>query len=859
MNKAQFSRTVRNRLIDRQSNRFYEFIIRLFFRKVDFDSESKLALDNYAKNSKTVYVSFQSSNTSLLILISLLRRNGYNVPKLAFDFTPYVLQSITNTIRGLGRTIGKIFKKSKDPVITEKEYMAELMAEKTPVVLSLLSRKLFKRRYLEIKSDSLQYLVNIQKTSEESIYLMPQIMFWNRNPERTKTLITSRATGDRGLLSAIFTVLKSATPAFLRVGEPIDLKKAIEESGTDDTKEIAREIRNQLLETYNYEKRSILGPVIKSNQEMMEKVLYHKNVLEQITSMIENKKESEKKLRKKAFTYYKEIAADFSIIYIRLFEKTLDYIFNRIFDGIYYNVEDFKILREASQKGPLIIVPSHKSHMDYLIISSVFYQNKLIPPHILAGSNLTFFPMGKIFRRSGAFFMRRSFRGLDLYSSVFKQYVKTLIAEGYSIEFFLEGGRTRTGKLVHPKVGMLKYLIDAVDEGYNKDLVFVPTTINYDRILEESSYTKELKGKKKEAESTSGFVKSRKLLKRQYGRVYLNFNKPVTLSELRDTYEEGSDISVSIGNDLIKRINDVIMVTPFSLTTSAMLFSPGKGFTKEMIYDHMMILYDYLKHIGAPLSDALHEQENMNEAIDYVINSYKDDHIIMDLEFDEDEETKQEDDFYVLNEDERSRINFYKNSIIHFLLPVTFISIAILSLKEKNQIGLKKVTERYHLLKQFFANEFVYSDLMGTSEERITAMLDFLDSKNIIKLKDNTLTISEDHLEDLRFYARMIQEFVESYVIVLNTVLMIRKGRLNKKDLIMQIRKNGIKMFHMGEVKLLESLSMPNYSNALNMLISMGAISEEKISKKLTEVEFSNLGQVEGILETLDTYMKMVS
>lgn len=124
---------------------------------------------------------------------------------------------------------------------------------------------------------------------------------------------------------------------------------------------------------------------------------------------------------------------------IKYFERSLAFIFRKIFKGIEYDIEGIKKIREASKNGPVMLIPSHKSHMDYLIISSIFYREKMIPPHILSGANLTFFPMGTIFRRSGAFFMRRSFKGNELYTTILKQYIKTLINEGYSIEFFLEG------------------------------------------------------------------------------------------------------------------------------------------------------------------------------------------------------------------------------------------------------------------------------------------------------------------------------------------------------------------------------------------------------------------------------------
>ena len=132
-----------------------------------------------------------------------------------------------------------------------------------------------------------------------------------------------------------------------------------------------------------------------------------------------------------------------------------------------------------------------KEQMLGWILSYICYKNKITLPHIAAGVNLSFFPMGTIFRHSGAFFIRRTFKGKKLYTSVFKQYLKTLVADSYLLEFFVEGGRTRTGRLVFPKMGIINYLVEAIDENYNKDLIFLPISINYDRVPEESSYIKE--------------------------------------------------------------------------------------------------------------------------------------------------------------------------------------------------------------------------------------------------------------------------------------------------------------------------------------------------------------------------------
>lgn len=508
-----YSSYIESGIIKKEKYKIFSTLINLFFNKIEVDPESILIVNEHSAKGKIVYASMQTTFTSLYILINQLKKHKLPVPDLALGFIPYSYQKLIIKYNEIITYIKRTFNPDSYSFISNQEYISRAL-EKDSIAFSMLSRKLFIRRYVQIKTDVIEYLLEIQKKSDTPILIFPQVIFWNRNPERSGTLVSSVAVGDRGFISGILTMLKSVTPAFVRIGKPVNLKEVLESQDVDDIKHLARQIRNNLIDIYNYEKRSVLGPQIKTHQETMEKVLYHKNVLDVIQQEMNQSKKNEKALRRKAYAYFKEIAADFSILYIRFFKSANDYLFNKLFSGIHFDVEDFKKVREASSHAPIILVPSHKSHMDYLIISSMFFSMKLIPPHILAGSNLTFFPMGKIFRKSGAFFMRRTFKGLNLYAAVFKQYVKTLISENYTIEFFIEGTRSRTGKVIKPKMGMLKYLIEAIDEGYNKDLVFVPLTVNYDRILEESSYLKELKGKEKSKESTTQFIKSRKLIQK---------------------------------------------------------------------------------------------------------------------------------------------------------------------------------------------------------------------------------------------------------------------------------------------------------------------------------------------------------
>jgi len=853
---VNYSLYIKNSIVETDVNTFMGKITGLFFRSVNFDKESLQTLKEYQARGCLVYASYQSANTTLLMLVNMLQKHGFKAPRLALDFTPNILQMAVNFFTSASVLFQKITGRKKYETISDFNYILELLRGNKTMILSLLSRKLFIRRYIEIKSDTLQHLVEAQKLIDEPIYIFPQVLFWNQNPEKTRTLVTSRATGDRGFFSGLFTLIKSATPSFMRISRPLNLKEEIAQSPADDPRQIARKVRNKLLEIYNNEKRIVLGPTIKSQQEMMEKVLYHKNVLDEISTLMEREHLSENKLRKKAYEYFKEIAANFSIMTIKWFNQSVQYMFTKIFDGIYFNTDELKRVREAALRAPIIFVPSHKSHMDYLIISSMLYMNKIIPPHIVAGANLSFFPMGPIFRKSGAFFMRRSFKGLYLYPTIFKQYIKTLISEGYSIEVFIEGTRTRTGKLISPKMGILSYLIEAIEEGYSKDMILIPTTISYDRILEESTYHMELKGKEKETESTSNFVKSRKFLKRKYGKVYLSFNEPFSFNEYRDTLKEGEDPASSLGQYIMRRIGEIVMATPFSVASAAMLQSAAGGFTRDILKHRITVLHDYLTFAGVRMSDHLAQASNFEEIIDYVIDSYSQDGIVGVPVAGVGDGTREVlEGVYTLNENERSRINFYKNSILHFFLPVTFVSVALLTRANDAGADGHAIADTFADLMDIFSEEFVYLETTMDVPAAIRKTLDFLSQRSAVSGHDGKYRIQKEKRNDIILFAKAVQDFLESYLVVCDCVMQLKK-RLSRKELLYEVRKNGIKLFHLGDVRLAESLSVPNYENAIVRLNRAMALETVHAGKKQTDIQIRDSGKIIEMKNRIERYLK---
>ncbi len=853
-------------VIDGFFNSLLEKAAGSFFRKIDFDTDSLQTLKDYHDKKNIVYVSFHSSNISLLIFCHLLKKHFIELPIVALEENPFMMQTIKHVWKRILKFLNKSIRGKKYKHIFDTDYIKRNMRDNKSILISLLSRKFFLKRYMEIKYDSLIYLVKLQKNMKDPIYLLPEMIFWNLNPERTKSLVTSQATGDRGFISGWITTLKSATPPFVRIIPPVNIREEIDKSRTQDPEIIAIALRNKLLEMYYHEKRAALGPVIRTNQEMMEKVLYHKDILELIEKRAKREKVSERQLRKRAYEYYKEIAANYSVVVVSFFSTIITFVLNKIFDGIQYDQDSLRKIREASKKGPLILVPNHRSVPDYVIISYLFYINKLVPPHIVAGHNLNFFPFGSLARRSGAFFNRRTFIGLDkMYPAVYKQYIKTLVSDGYSIEFFMEGTRTRTGKMRLPKLGVLSFLIEAIYAGYNEDLVFVPISIDYDRIFEEKSYLKELKGHEKENESMTGMIQSRKLLKRKYGRMYISFSEPFTLKEVASGIADIKKIPDLVANKISMKISEVTVVTPFALITSAILVVSSKGFSKSILKNNSKLFFSYLLHINARFSETLHEYSDINRIIDEVIDSYLHDNILHELKIEGGNKEELVEDLYSLKDDNRTRISYYKNCIIHYFVPIAFTSLAILYIIKRNKKYNAKdllegdVKKEYEFIKNLFRREFLFADDADTGDSINNGVYEYYAHRSVLsRAEDGILNLNMNMIDHVRLFSSIMKDHFESYYIVLNTIINLETDMIKKEDLTTAVRKNAIKMYHLGEIDLAESLSLPNYLNAITRFTDDGILRGGTREMRNSNIEIVDVEKAKKYSHKIEEYFNII-
>src|SRR5262249_10339652 len=159
------------------------------------------------------------------------------------------------------------------------------------------------------------------------------------------------------------------------------------------------------------------------------------------------------RVRVRARRYASEIAADYSYSVVRILERAFTWLWNRLYEGI--DVRHLDRLGDVPPGSEIVYVPCHRSHIDYMLLGYVIYRNGLALPHIAAGLNLDLPIVGSILRRGGAFFIRRTFHGNALYTAVFRSYFRTILARGFPIKYFIEGTRSRTGRLLPPKLGLI--------------------------------------------------------------------------------------------------------------------------------------------------------------------------------------------------------------------------------------------------------------------------------------------------------------------------------------------------------------------------------------------------------------------
>jgi glycerol-3-phosphate O-acyltransferase len=442
-----------------------------------------------------------------------------------------------------------------------------------------------------------RYLVQLVAAAaahpEVDVDLVPVAIFWGRAPHKKASLwrlLFAENWVLVGRFRKFLNVLVNGRNTLVYFGDPVRLRDSLQE-GMSEQRSVRWILRN-LRTTLRAQRASTIGPDLSHRRTLVAQLLKTADVRRAAHREMQLRGSTRRAALIAARKYAVEIAANYSQAFVLFMSTLLGWLWNRLFDGV--DFEHVEKLNEIGDGAEIIYVPCHRSHMDYLLLSYVIYRKGFAVPHVAAGDNLNLPLIGRFLRKGGAFFVRRTFKGDALYAVVFAKYLGIMMARGHPLEYFIEGGRSRTGRLLSPRTGMLSMTVRAYLRDPTRPVVFMPVYFGYERIVEGRTYIGELSGRPKQKESVIGLLKAVvSVLRSKLGKVHVNLGEPIALDELlcrhnpnwrgeagEESESRGGWISDAVG-DLALRINIGInaaaAVTPVNLVAMAILATPRQA------------------------------------------------------------------------------------------------------------------------------------------------------------------------------------------------------------------------------------------------------------------------------------------
>ena len=678
----------------------------------------------------------------------------------------------------------------------------------------------------DFKEDPFPALVAMARKSPVPIYLVPELFVWEKATQRLQPSVLDYVFGSPEAPGFVYTLIafrRNYKRAQFRVGEPIDLRRFVSDNEGRTDQVVGRKVRSTLYQHLARETRAVFGPPRKHPGRMIEQTLRDRTLRKTLEEQAAATHRPLEQVTREAKRTLKSIAARFEPSVVAIAVPILSWVFNRIYAGIEVDDAGLDRAMKAAARAPVVFCPSHKSHIDYLVMSFVLWKRGYSMPLVAAGANLSFFPLGPFFRRGGAFFLRRSFKGDVVYTAVFKAYLKKLVREGVHQEFFPEGGRSRTGKLLTPKLGMLTWEVEAVLEGARDDLNFVPVSIGYEKVPESKSYSKELAGHEKRPEDIKALLSLWKVLRSRFGRIHLTFDEPISLAKFMGARGlfPGEPIPDRSKRTLVRALAHRIMygidrvstVTPQALASAALLAQRGRGVAVAAgdLDERVSVLRQFAGDQGRSISPA---------PVDQALEGFVEEGMVRRQE-------ARGQMMYLPVEERRFELAFHKNTLMNWVAPLSLVANGLLV--EGESANRDRVRDNAQFLSRLFKFEFIYQVGVGF-DALFSAAVDNLVRREILLHQGSTLYVPSQTRArpQLVFLADLLRDYLESYLaatLALEADLISRES-VDRKALVDASLDTARAEFLAGRLDAPESLSRPNVENALLFFLDRGILVE---------------------------------
>ncbi len=843
-----------------------------FFAHIEVDQTWAARVREADARGTVVYVLRNLSFVDFLALDHLTKRLSLPQVRFANDLGLWVLEPMGRGWLGAlkKRTVADDVRHLRQAI--DGGHSAALFLKRPPTLLEPppVARTRDGSRLLPSRGKTegdafLRGIIDAQRARSSPILLVPQVFVWTRTPDHAKQDVVDALFGPRewpGNLRTVAQFLMNWRHVTLRAGDPVDVRQFLEQAeaeGATDDDALVRRLTYTLLRRLERERRGVLGPMRKPADRLREQVIRSPRLSRVLRDMAGEGKNERRVLGYRALAMLREMEAEVDLNALRALDAAFDATVARMYSSFEIDEEGLDRVREAAKDGTLVLLPSHKSHVDYIILTRLFFRSNLPVPLVAAGDNLAFFPLGPIIRRAGAFFIRRSFKGDRLYGAVVDAYMRRLLKDGYPLEFFLEGGRSRTGKLLPPKLGLLSIVVDAAlgSEGDGgRKVWFVPISIGYERVVEERSYVRELTGGEKKKEDVRGLLGAAESALGRYGRLNVQFGDLLTLDDVLADMGQPSGGAPASGKlsparrralvsrlayRVMNEINRVTAVTPGALVAAALLTHGQRGIPHAELVAACRRLAQTLHRERARFTPSLVEPTKtrpdeieirpsaVREALELFakaghVEAHRPGAPVGD---DKAKGKPGPDAVYVVPDEARLSLDIAKNLLVHFFVSRATIAMPLAAPGAAEGLTKDELRDRVQALSRLLKYEVQFradAPFEQIFEETLAAMLadgEVSDEGGLFVLGG-----PEGRARAL-VDARMLTAFVEGYRIAARALAALLKGPLASKDLAKRALAIGERMFLAGEIAHREAVSRPVFENAFLAFVDQGYLARE--------------------------------
>ena len=805
-------------------NWVFRWFARRFFGHFHRESSAVERLRTLESSGAVVYVMRYSSRLDYFLFNTLFLREGLRLSRFANGFDFFFCRPLREAVP---LAIRRPWGRPREVEHGEERRIARNLVRRGDsffLFLRTTQRAQFSRRRARLREDELDLLLEVVRgvwDSEEPVSVVPLALFWRKGPRAENRFLNLNygSITRPSDLAKVTSFLATYRSLSVKIGESIDLSSFIASRRSEGPVRVARKVRRSMLLYFYREEKVVEGPTVRTRQRVLGQIIQDPRVKLAIQERAARYGGKVDRAERDAEKLFFEIAANMNSTFLAALAGIAGWIFKRMFASV--EVEGLEKVADFSRWDPIVLVPNHRSYFDFLIISWLFYVNYLVPPHIYARDNMAFGPFGFLFRRAGAFFARGRFDD-PLYKEIFRSYVAYLVREGFTQEFFIEGGRSRTGKTLAPRFGMLSWDVDAFVRSSRRDLFFVPVGLTYERLVEEGSIVSQQKGAAKEKESLAGLVRAGKFLQRRFGTAHVNFGEPLSLAEAlgsrrREFAQAGPgerdaerrEFVESLAHRIVEKINAATAANATAVAASVLLGSRAAGMRRVEFTDRMGEVVELLRLQDVQLTKALLADEgDFGDCVGFLeraglvrVTEGLDDAVIF------------------FEENSRQALDLYRNSIVHFLAAPSFMARGLLAGGLSREALGEDVAGWLELLyREYFVPP------ADTLSAHCTVFLDFFEARGWVEtVQGEGLQATALGRGPLEGIAAQTEGVLEVYRCLFE-VIRQAEPRFRRREILEEATAVFERSRLVGETSRVEALNETTLSNALDLLLHEAVI-----------------------------------